>query len=52
VTTTATSASSTATTSRDPKHPLPFTGYEAWLVLGAGAGVAGAGIAIRRRVAG
>lgn len=48
-TATGATASPTATTSGAASRTLPYTGYEAWLVIGVGAGIAGAGVAIRRR---
>ncbi len=47
--TTAGSASSGTAAASDPAPELPYTGDDVWLLAAAGAGIAGAGVVLRRR---
>ncbi len=47
--TTASSASTGPAAASDPAPQLPYTGDDVWLLAAAGAGIAGAGVVLRRR---
>jgi LPXTG-motif cell wall-anchored protein len=47
--TTAGSASTGPAAASDPAPELPYTGDDVWLLAAAGAGIAGAGVVLRRR---